>query len=478
MQNMHKISLENFAVSEKALKVIAKISNDWYAVHKTAVPVDYFVEIVKTEVIPKNLLNYEEVEQLSKLAEYVYSEVQTPISELESHILQILDAFIELRVLKPAAAQLAGSSNFIEAVNSFAKLTKESRTSVELPDLDLFGEIPLLSPSNRVSWNCDFLDIILSGGSLPGETTLFLAPSGGGKTLSNIQIACDVALNNQHAMIFSYEQAVVPGLSNRMYSYLLGLPINFFQGLTAEQFQQRMATDKALKTLWETRRQAMKQRLKMVDMLDFYQNATCRGVEDIRDEVEKFRQKTGHNPRYIGIDWFGPLINYYMGSSAFNMRKGAAKFEIMMQVSDDMRKLGTELQTNIFIYHQLGTDACRRRPIDLPSAGDAYECKGLQQYMDNVICVGNRTVNNNLAYVHVPKCRSGMAGLKACIQMDGALSRWKYISDRIVDDGTGGLMIPGVYNNNEEDSEETGGRRNLVAGNSPMDAPAVSRLLA
>ena len=206
----------------------------------------------------------------------------------------------------------------------------------------------------------------------------------------------------------------------------------------------------------------------------FKKGGACYGVEEIRNCIKSLQDK-GKAPRYVGLDWFGPFIDNYMSSAKFSGKKASPKYEIMSHAANELRIMGSDLGINPFIYHQLGTQAAAKRPIDMPQAIDAYECRTLHHYMDTVICVGNRTPGNNLAYVHVPKHRNGEPNLKACIQMEGAHSRWKYISDKVVDDGNGGLTIPGMMSSEDDGIIESGNSPKIraVKAAEAMRSPSV-----
>jgi hypothetical protein len=473
MSTLYKLSFEDFNSSERALMSLYKIGHEWYEAHKKPVPLEHIQQVFEHELMKNSVLNEMEMMEFVNLVTFVYETSKSPIDQLDSYIADILSAFIEERQVRPLLQKATQSNNLPAAIHEVREALKKSQV-VRAASIDPFAfNLPITSPEKKVRWNCDFIDAI-TGGAVRGETTLLLAPSGGGKTLSNIQIACSSALAGEHAMVFSYEQAVIPGLTNRIYSYVLGKEVSYFQGLSEEEIADVMRKDKQLANLWERQKSRLEGKLHLVDMLKAKQEGGgCGGVEEIANCIKRL-QDSGKNPRYVGLDWFGPFIDNYMTSGKFaGKRGGAPKHEIMSAAANDLRIMGTELGVNLFIYHQLGTSAAIRKPIDIPMATDAHECKTLHHYMDSVICIGNRTPFTNLAFVHVPKQRNSTPHLKACIQMDGAHSRWKYISDKVVDDGNGGIMIPGMNDLEDGAFEDTGGGPNLVKAADYVKSPTV-----
>jgi len=471
MARLDQGSLDNFNQSEKALKVIFKVGKEWYAAHKTTVPVEHIYDLVQNTLEPQQVLSPSESEEFMGLVHYTYIEYTSPIEQAESYLQDVFSSFLEDRQVRPLFNELPTAGNLSQAVERLRGAIRKT-SIVKTEPIDPFAsDLPLSCGEKKIRWNCDFLDSI-TGGAVRGETTLFLAPSGGGKTLSNVQIACSSAMAGQDAVIFSYEQAVNPGLTNRVYSYLLNIPGSRLQGLNQDEWQAQLNNDKSLKALWEARKEQLNGKLHMFDMLDLFQRGgACGGVEDISTCLKRL-QDAGKNPRYVGLDWFGPFIDNYMSSGKFSGKRASApKHEIMTAAANELRIMGSELGINFFIFHQLGTQAAKGRPTDLPQATDAHECRSLHHYMDTVICVGKRTENNNLAYVHIPKQRNGEPNLKACIQMDGAYSRWKYISDRVVDDGNGNLIIPGSVG--LDDDNDTGQRVKSLKVGQALSAPSV-----
>ena len=471
MSMLYKLSFQDFNSSERALMAIYKVGREWYEAHRKSVPVEHIQQVFEYELLKNSVLTEHELMEFIQLTAYVYETSTTPIEQLDSYISDVFSTFLEERQVRPLLQKATQSNNLPQALDEVREALKKSQV-VKATSVDPFAfDVPVTSPEKKVRWNCDFIDAI-TGGAVRGETTLLLAPSGGGKTLSNIQIACSSALAGEYAMVFSYEQAVIPGLTNRVYSYVLGKEVSYFQGLEEAEVRDILTKDKYLSELWQKQKARLTGKLQLIDMLKAKQEGGgCGGVEEIANCIKR-AQDEGRNPRYVGLDWFGPFIDNYMTSGKFAGKRGSApKHEIMTAAANDLRIMGAELGVNLFIYHQLGTAAAIKKPIDIPMATDAHECKTLHHYMDTVICIGNRTPFTNLAFVHVPKQRNSTPHLKACIQMDGAHSRWKYVSDKVVDDGNGGIIIPGMGGFGEEDDGHN--QPNVVRASDYIQAPSV-----
>jgi hypothetical protein len=228
-------------------------------------------------------------------------------------------------------------------------------------------------------------------------------------------------LNGEDAMIISYEQSIVPGITNRIYSYALGIPIASLNDMNVSKFKD----NRAMMQKWSDIKSRLKGKLHLFDMLEAARNnkGGGGGPSEIAKMIKQVLDK-GANLRYVGIDWLGPMVNNYMATRNINQNDIT---KVMNDCADQIRKIGTDYGVNIFIYHQLGTQAAQAGARRKPEATDAFQCRTLHHYMDTVICIGNRDPESNLAWITAPKVRNGQPFMDMTIQMEGALSRWKYV---------------------------------------------------
>jgi len=416
---VQRLKLEDFRDNETPLRVAFIIGSRWYATSKTPVPYEVAVSAFIDELVPNRVLNEAEALQFGEILQWAYSSINT-FEEHKTYVLEFLHTFLIDRKVRPAAFGLDRAENIVDKVQELNR-TIASTSISKANFIDPFmSSTPMLSNAVRRPWGVDWVDIVTSGGATTGETTLFLAPSGGGKTLTNIQIATTAALCGEDSLILTYEQNA-EGITNRIYAFALGIPITRFAGLSKEGFH----ADKGLKAKYDQVRERLAGRLMIVDMLEAAQNSGGGGGGATEVElIVKQARDSGKNPRYVGIDWLGPMANNYMAVRGMNT---AEQTKIMNQMADDLRKVGSNLKVNIFVYHQLGTTASASGPQRKPEATDAYMCRTLHHYMDTVICVGNRDKESNMAWVNAPKVRNGAPFMDSLIQMDGAMSRWKLV---------------------------------------------------
>lgn len=417
---LQRFQLQDFRDDESSLKMAFVIMERWHSASKTAVPLPFALSVLQDEIIPNKVLSEMQALEFGNLLMWVYTEIDDA-EQYKSFVLDQLNQFVIDRKIRPAAAGLDRQQNLVESLQELNKAVAKTAIS-KATIIDPFAHnSPMLNTAQRIPWGVDWVDVITSGGALPGETTLLLAPSGGGKTLTNIQMATTVALQGDEALIITYEQGYM-GIANRIYAFAMGLPLNTFNGLSEISFNG----NKVLQARYEEVRRKLAGKIKIVDQLDAAQNSVgggCGGAEEI-EHIIKNIQDQGGRPRYVGLDWLGPMVNNYM--STHNLRDNDIT-KVMNAMADSLRKVGAKVNVNMWVYHQLGTEAAKSGPRKKPDSTDAYMCKTLHHYMDTVIAIGNRDKESNIAWASAPKVRNGQPFLDMMIQMDGALSRWKLV---------------------------------------------------
>ena len=442
-----KITYDLLTPNEGHIKIIFLISSQWYEQNRTTIKRPFF-ETNLIELKNGGYVTDKEYETIQHIASFAYSDSVNAESEDETHtILKILEEFLYERRIRPAIQNLSTSADLSKGLADIKDAYRgASIAKVKIHD-PFETEEPLVGGPVRQAWGVDFIDRITQGGSIPGETTLVLAPSGGGKTLLNIQVATSAALNGEDAIVLSYEQNVFPAIYNRIYAFATGLPISTFMGKNLNELDENTVTK------YKQARQKLQGKLHVVDMLEYAeQQGGVGGPADISSIVEDIRHE-GKNPRYIGVDWFGPMVNNYMAASG---GRDNNKAQVMIQLSDELRKVGGELGVNIWLYHQLGTQAVTTRSLKVPEPTDAFECRSLHHYMDTVITISNREREHNVAICGVPKLRNGDPTGKHLIKMEGSKSRFVMADGFVLTHDCSGVMAcDSIMGISSSDSIET-----------------------
>ena len=450
---LSRLDINDFNDSEMPLKIVYQISHRWYQSNKRdPVPKEVAVSVLADEVVPNRVLPDSATLELGNLLHWVYEEV-SEVDSYKNFLLENLNKFILDRKVRPAAMGLDRQANIVESLQELNKtVARNSISKAKITD-PFASSNPILNSDKRIPWGVDWVDMVTNGGAQKGETTLLLAPSGGGKTLTNIQLATTSALQGEEAVIVTYEQGLL-GIVNRIYAFAMGIPLNAFNGLNQTEF----SGNKTMKAKYDEVRSRLEGKIKIIDQVDASQASIgggCGGAAEVAQLIKQI-QDDGGRPRYVGIDWLGPLVNNYM--AARNLSSGDMT-KIMGEVADELRKVGTNYGVNIWIYHQLGTQAAQAGASRKPEWTDAYMCRTLAHWMDTVICIGNRDKESNIAWVNAPKVRNGLPFSDTMIRMEGAMSRWKLVDRSTVNVQT---MKPFLMDDGSESEAVSAPARKLV----------------
>lgn len=419
-----RLTMDDFRDNEPLLRVAFLIGKRWHdSDRSSSVPREVAISTFADEIVRNRVLADGAALEFGEMLHWAYdTRPDHDMSQLKTYVLNILQQFLIDRKVRTAAAGLDRQADIVDKLDELTKVV--SRSILSRADfIDPFSsETPLLCSTKRIPWGVDWMDLVTSGGATPGETTLVLAPSGGGKTLTNVQMATTAALNGEETMIITYEQSATPGITNRIYACAMGMPIPTFMGMSGQDFQ----ANRIVREKYEKVRKKLSGKLTIVDQMKAAQTMAGGGSGGAREieTIIKQAQDDGKNPRYIGVDWFGPMVNNYMAVNGVNSSEIT---KVMNSQMDELRKVGDRLGVNIFVYHQLGTQASQAGARKKPEATDAYQCRTLHHYMDTVVCIGNRDRESNLAWINAPKVRNGEPFSDMLIQMEGAMSRWKLV---------------------------------------------------
>lgn len=427
---MQKLDEKDFLRPEVALRLAFVMGKKWHLSCAKEMPYQVLVSTFENDFVMSGSVREDDAMAFCDLVRWVYFDHQGPLDDLQGHVLDCLARFILDRKIRPMATALSDSPDLIGQISDLNReIAKASISKAAFID-PFAGDEPLLSALKRTPWGVDYIDRVTSGGAIPGETALFLAPSGGGKTLTNVQIATTTALIGRKSLIITYEQGATPGITNRIYACAMGYAVGAFQGIGPGEF----GADGAMRAKYDEIKGKLRGRIRIVDQLEAARThgGGCGGAAEIADIVKR-SQDDGFNPEYIGIDWLGPMTNNFM--AARNIPE-AETTKTMNRIADDLRKTGDALKVNMFLFHQLGTEASAKGPRNKPQPTDAFMCRTLHHYMDTVICVGNRDKESHLAWINAPKIRNGEPFRDMLIQMDGAHSVWRTVDERDINTET------------------------------------------
>ena len=299
------------------------------------------------------------------------------------------------------ASQLSGASSHLDILkvitrssSEVARASSDTETTIEKPLMDPERFLPevTLVPSG-VHW----MDHLTGGGHRLGTLVGMLMPTGGGKTLTAVDLVVAQAKRGKYALLFLYEQPIHNDVAERMFCRMFDdRDIDFFRRVRPENWPRE---DK------ERWRHLAKDIGNSVLTVDFSgKNATgCNGVQDIIEVLDTLQQ-ANTMPEFVVVDWLWPMVTRYCalhGIPSDNYR------HVAFSIIDQLKQIAQKYNVVVVLMHQLNTAMARANPNTIPTATDAAEVKSFPNLVDICFVVGNRDKQTNVMWLCTDKNRSG-----------------------------------------------------------------------
>ena len=369
---------------ERGFRLIWSIAKDWWAHQKTPIPHPWLITKINERVAMDPL--YMTPEEIKGLGPDVAAMYRFPYDALiTTEILPLMQEFLDIRRTGPMAEQLVGAAPGVDFEEKLEAL-RLHHTSTRLAqghEVNLFGSDDGYSfvDFDRTPTGVSFIDTLLGGGTIAGEVYGLIAPTGGGKTTTAVMLVSEVALSGRVAAYFSYENELVPMISNRFYGYIGGIAkaemdrVKSADDLTPEQRHKLDAANEKYN---------LGRYLKLIDMKK--NNTGNDGVNSIEAELRKYHDRNEHVDVLV-IDQLQQFVDAWL----IKMNKDPADRRIYMQsVIEQLVDLARPDRMNcaIFILHQMRTEAKVRRPIAKPRLADASEDRSFDNWVQFCIAYG------------------------------------------------------------------------------------------
>jgi len=334
------------------------------------------------------------------------------------------------RVLLEAAMAEAAKVTWLEQMRRMSSLKELQKIATNITsDLGalggrksarmkpLFNMARLLQAKERLGFGVRFWDD--NGGKFgPGELHGLLGPSGGGKTVMGVSVACGQIRANRHVMLCLYEQPAEGDIAERICTHMTETPIDVFR-------------DKALCDLPEEiqrkitfAQETSGQYLTLVDMLKA--GAGAGGVQEIIQQVED-AIADGERPNLVIVDWFGAMVDrnhQYHPEVA-----GDQRYRVLgTQFMDTFNTYSKASGVTFLLLHQLSTEASAKSPGYQPKKTDALEMKTFGYKMDTCSAIGNMNKQNAVCWFCPDKSRRSWAQ-DTKIRLVGDLQRFVDVKD-------------------------------------------------
>lgn len=267
-----------------------------------------------------------------------------------------------------------------------------------------------------------------------GEVTLFIAPSGAGKTLICINSVVDSAKfsvmnkkDDELSVFIGYEcprhEALLRAWAASSYIKTNRL-IEIKEGVSKlksivtseeaeELFEKFLIKDgKSEKERIEEAEEFMKN----VVLLDFSGGFTpdktfvfgFGGVSEIVNVLETITYKTGKKIKYVAIDWVGLMLDRYLAFSPHQqgLSSSSAKSILLKNLIDEIiSNIAYKFGCSVFVTHQLSGESMKKKPTQHYDMSDAADCKSLHVFTSFGLVMGNVSKRTRSALLGIRKSR-------------------------------------------------------------------------
>ena len=250
------------------------------------------------------------------------------------------------------------------------------------------------------------LDLSLGGGFGQAESSLVIAPSGGGKTVLATQLGANFSIRGQRTLLITTEQPP-PELLARIASSTCNIP---FERLRAGVESARLTPEEA-----ERYRKMSRILGENLFFADWSKDRSRSIRADLRAEVERFITTHGRLDVLI-FDWIGGALGALYGKDQHALRLA------FQDTGDALADMAREFGAVVIGFGQAAIGTTRGKMcID---QGDIAECKSLGRSATNVIGISalcDKTDDDGpnfarVQYLHVSKARKSAGGLRRVVR--------------------------------------------------------------
>ena len=282
-----------------------------------------------------------------------------------------------------------------------------------------FAEMDKLAvKADRIPTGINWLDEVTSGGGRAGELWLILGSTGGGKTSCAVQYACAQALMGNATLWATYEQSLEGDVAERIIACVTDTSLDRIRDVGFENLPEDVQ-----KKFWACVAGA-NEKLIVLDMtkvrLDTEADTNDNGGMYSIWKQYKALKEQGVKVKTIIVDWIGAMMSLVGAVTKKDLAKG---FRFVTQAEIDIaRRMVKEEGIQIIFFHQTDSKSQHARPSYIPDKTCSKDMKDLSNYMDIVLTLGIRDVND-VCWVSAAKSRKGAAITKT-IQLLGDKSRF------------------------------------------------------
>ena len=348
----------------------------------------------------------------------------TYIAENLYAVVDFSDAFVEYVLTQERnefeARRISGKLEMRQTPEEVGKLVRDAHQRLTL---DPFRKLTVSTAFNDIIGNMediqrfklglDFADAALDGDLAIGESALFIAPSGGGKTTLGFQFSEYQVRQHMPVVYFHTEQPQKGDLAIRQYVLATGgTRGDFAKGYHCIP-PERLERLNTVRKLW-------------IDNFYFVdcRNADILHIEELFRPIDELK-KAGVHPKLIILDWWGRLRNRLLVQAANRddtMNRIMAQ-EWLFRLINGVK----ERDSRLVVLHQTRGAAARKGVRAMPSSHDAQEDSNLNNLFEFGFAMSKLNAQNRCSIV-VDKARS-TGRTSGYLALDGEHCLFKGCSD-------------------------------------------------
>lgn len=344
-----------------------------------AIPPEIIYAEMSSDPDASPILNSSNMLALKEIQEIMRTVSAYKLTDLSIHlkcVLVLLQRFFDVRMALAEAnkhqdCSLADQADILRNQLSRFKTMGLKRSQFMLPTM------PIPSGTlTRVPFGMEWLDNLLGGGMADGDAMLFVAPSGGGKTVAGTNVAWCRAMCRMHAVYCSYEQEIDSGdILLRYFAMATGHPRKEFEGKNMSdmpiEIQQK----------FQEAREAFGQYTHLYDMSGAEQGFG--GIADYYEILNDLRAD-GIKPTLLVVDWVQTAVLRFMAAQGIN------EMELTQRMDTFAREFAMfcrDQKVQGVLLQQLDTANQRKKGIE-PHHTLAAKCKSMGNYMRYAVGLG------------------------------------------------------------------------------------------
>lgn len=362
------------------------------------------------------------------------------------HVQPILQAHVKAYRLEELQKKIAVNPEEISS-DSLKSLADSLTPNIRKPVAkNPFGPdaFKYFEESKPIPLGIDFLDKMLGGGTIPGETVAFIMPPGAGKTTIALQGAAECIKRKKHVCVMSFEQSLSGDLAKRMYILATNSSRSAWKNVdlkTAPPYLQNKWKEAAKD--WST-------------YLHFHDDWTdsdfqLTSVREMFKVIEDL-DRIGQKPEVLFIDWWG-RIHPKLEETHPHLRSDYEKRQAHQKWLHDIKTYSEKLKLRTFVFHQLsGEKAAKKSWTIVGSAHDAMENRNFPQIFDYCFVTGIKDLKSEKVRFVLSKARSASTkNSQMDVRLDGEHCRFVPADP----DYQSTLMMEMIDDDNDEDVYES-----------------------